>query len=90
MEAFLMSLDVSPLAGDQRPISWVELYILYVARGFEALEVPEHIAFAQPTPDKLLRTFKNLCRAVVARTLPDKGDATLFAPATAHRISVAS
>ena len=80
IEAFLMSLDVSPLAGDQRPTTWVELYILYVARGYEVLEVSDQIAFAQPTADMLLRKFKNLCRAVVARTLPSKGvDANLFA-----------
>lgn len=85
IEAFLSGLDVSPITGDQRPISWVELYILYVVRGFEVLEVPDHIAYVQPTPDKLIRAFKNLCRAVVSRTLPCDDDALLFSPAKGTR-----
>ena len=45
MKHFLANLDVSPVSGSQRPISWIELYVLCVARGYEVLEVPEHIAY---------------------------------------------
>ena len=44
-----------------------------------------YLAFAQPTPDKLLRNFKSLCRAVVSRNLPPNGDACLFNPAKLTR-----
>ena len=85
VEAFLKSLDVSPITGGQRPVSWVELYVLYVSHGYEILEVPDHLAFEQPSADKRITTFKNLCRAVVSRTLPEHGDAKLFYPAKRTR-----
>ena len=68
-----------------RPISWIELYVLYIVRGFAVLDQPVYLAYDRPTPDKLLRAFKNLCRAVVARTLSERGDALLFKPATKTR-----
>jgi hypothetical protein len=85
VEAFLKALDVSPVTGDQRPITWIELYALFVLRGYELFEVPEHIACAQPSADNRIRDFKNTCRAVVSRTLPENGDAILFSPAQRTR-----
>ena len=49
------------------------------------LDQPVNLAYDRPTPDKLLRAFKNLCRAVVARSLSERGDALLFKPATKTR-----
>ena len=81
VEAFLKGLDVSPTTGGQRPVSWVELYVLFVCRGYEVFEVPVHLAYEQPSADKRVRAFKSMCRAVVGRTLPDRGDAELFSAA---------
>ena len=55
--------------------------MLFVLRGFEVFEVPDHLAFEQPSADKQIRRFKNLCRAVISRTLPDEGDVVLFSSA---------
>ena len=85
IEHFLKELCVCPAHCDIRPISWIELYVLYVTRGCETSDIPESLAFARPTPDKLIRDFKNCTRAVVARTLSEKGDAKLFRPATKTR-----
>lgn len=84
VEAFLVSLKVSTDANVRR-VSWVELYILYVTRGFEVFDTPEHAALSQPTADKTIRRFKADVRAVVARTLPKYGDAMLFKPCDGTR-----
>jgi hypothetical protein len=61
------------------------LYILFVIRGYRVPTIPETIAQARPTPDKLIRGFKCVCRGVVTRTLPPHGDARLFQPALKTR-----
>jgi len=85
VEHFLRDLDICPVNSDDRPISWIELYVLYITRGCETFAVPEHLAFVRPTPDKLIRDFKNCARAVVARTLSETGDAKLFKAAAKTR-----
>jgi ribonuclease HI len=85
VQDFLANLVVAPVAECVRPITWIELYILFVMRGYRVPYIPETIAQARPTPDKLIKEFKCVCRGVVCRTLPSQGDARLFQPAQKTR-----
>ena len=53
-------------------------------RGYEDFQQEEHIAYVLATAYERINAFKNVCRAVVARTLVN-GDAKLLKPAASTR-----
>jgi ribonuclease HI len=86
VQQFLANLDVVPVDRWTRPTTWIELFILYVARGhFPQDDASASSCDIRPTPDKLLREFKNTCRNIVQRTLDENTDGALFKPANKTR-----
>ena len=77
IECFLNSMRVEEASDEQgRGITWLELYILYRARGgSKPIPDPEHCAHARATADKQLAAFKRHTRGLIARILDDDGDA---------------
>ena len=72
---------ISEVSEDNRPITWIELYIIYRIRGYhKSLAHPVSGAFTRATLDKQLRQFKKDIRTVVDRTMGGCGDAILFKP----------
>ncbi len=66
---------------DNRPITWLELYMIYRIRGYhKPIANPENGAFARATLDKQLKQFKKDTRTVVDKTMCGCGDACLFKP----------
>jgi len=85
VQQFLANLEIVPLDEDVRPITWIELFILHAVRGhFHGNDAVNHCD-VRPSPDKLIRDFKNLCRNVVFRTIEDEADRQVFKPATRTR-----
>jgi len=84
VQGFLANLEVVRcVRGGRRPITWVELFVLYIVRGFEdPTPTPTHAAQVRPNPDKQIKCFKNLVRGIVARVFDGAGDADMFRPAT--------
>ena len=87
VQDFLCELSVCDISHNcPRPITWIELYILYRLRGHVCLtHCDVEPAYAKPTPDTLIRDFKNCVRAVVKRSFVNMPHATLFKPAQAKR-----
>ena len=86
VQQFISNLDVVPIDQLIRPITWIELFVLFVIRGhFQHIVVAASSCDIRPTPDKLLREFKNMCRNVVSRTLDESTDGVLFKPAAKIR-----
>ena len=81
----VQNLIIVPTGQGVRPITWVELFTLFVIRGH--FHVNGHLSpcDVKPTPDKLIREFKSLCRGVVDRTIEDEGDRVCFKPASNTR-----
>ena len=65
-----------------RPITWLELFVLYILRGHRlhcmSAGRPSDL---MPNPDKLLRNFKNSARAYVDRVFHAHEDYCIFKPA---------
>ena len=65
-----------------RPITWVELYILYRTRGYDKpIAKTDNIAKAGANVDKQLKRFKLLIRATTTRTLAGTDQLRHFRPA---------
>ena len=83
LETFFQGLLVIP-ASDKanRPITWLELFVLYILRGHRlhcmSAGRPSDL---MPNPDKLLRNFKNSARAYVDRVFHAHEDYCMFKPA---------
>jgi ribonuclease HI len=82
IESYFSNLDVVKCGPGSRPITWIELYVLFCIRGYEVIEPPASLADTRPNPDKLLRDFKNTSRAVLGRVLSQEDYASYFKPAT--------
>ena len=70
--------------GQVRPINLDRAVCsLYIVRGFDKrLNAPDRAALERPNPDKQLRAFKNLFRAVAGRILDGSSDADPMNPAS--------
>ena len=77
-EYFLRDIKIKPSQEGIRPLTWLELYILFRLRGHpKPVKDPPSKADARPTPAKQIAAFKKTIRAVAHRTLaPDVYKAT--------------
>ena len=80
-QCFLSNLWVEEASDHNRPITWLELYMIFRIRGYhKPLENPSNGALTRATLDKQLRQFKRNIRQVVDKTMGGQGDAHLFKP----------
>ena len=83
IEHFLANALFASCGSSDRPITWIELYILYRSRGYtKPIQDHKNRAVTRATADKQIRAFKNACRGVVSRILQDSEDRKLFKPTT--------
>ena len=72
-EHFLRNLKVQRCDDGPRPVTWLELYILYRLRGHpKPIDDPSNKAEARATPAKQINAFKQSVRAVAHRTFNPK------------------
>ena len=82
VEAFWAQALVVPCNLQTRPITWLELFILYRLRGgANAIKNPASRALTRATADKQLRAFQRLVRRVAERTLKDEQGGFSLKPA---------
>ena len=83
VEHFLRTLKVQPASDSLRPITWLEMYILYRLRGYKKLiDDPASKAAVRPSPAKQLLAFKKSSRAVGQRLMTNEDYSTYLSPAT--------
>ena len=83
IEHFLANALFASCGSSDRPITWLELYILYRSRGYtKPIQDHPNRAITRATADKQIRAFENECRGVISRTLHDCEDRKLFKPTT--------
>jgi hypothetical protein len=80
-QCFLSNLWVEEASDTVRPITWLELYMVFRVRGYhKPLTNPNNGALTRATLDKQLRQFKKNIRSVIDKTMGGQGDAYLFKP----------
>ena len=88
IQHFLYNLKVVSTA-DCRPITWIELYILYRIRGYKKpIADPEHKAISRATAAKQINAFKKYFRGVTSRCMMDSAHSSYFTPARARADSL--
>ena len=82
IEHFLANLSIKECEGNERGITWIEMYILYRIRGNPApYEHNERKAKSMKTACQQIKEFTRQVRAAVSRTV-EEGDKKLFKPHT--------
>ena len=80
-QCFISNLLVEGDITHSRPITWLEIYIIFRLRGYhKPMENPSNGAVTRATLDKQLKQFKRNVRQVVDKTMGGQGDAYLFKP----------
>ena len=80
-QCLLSNLLVEGDVTHSRPITWLELYIIFRVRGYhKPMENQINGAITRATLDKQLKQFKRNIRQVVDKTMGGQGDAYLFKP----------
>ena len=88
-EHFLRNLKVKRCVEGPRPVTWLELYILYRLRGHpKPIDDPCRKAEARPTPAKQINSFKQSVRAVAHRTLSPEDYGFFFSSATIRKANL--
>ena len=81
IHSFIENLSVKKSVENNRPITWLELFILYRLRGYKKpIDDPKDISHVRATMDKQMNTFKTKVRAIVSRIYANSQQAGLFAP----------
>ena len=80
IEHFLANIAIKECEGNDRGITWIEMYILYRIRGNPApYDYNERKAKNMKTASQQIKEFTRQVRAAVARTV-DEGERKLFNP----------
>ena len=80
IEHFLANITIKECEGNDRGITWIEMYILYRIRGNPApYDYNERKAKNMKTASQQIKEFTRQVRAAVARTV-DEGERKLFNP----------
>ena len=68
IHSFIENLSVRESDENNKPITWLELFILYRLRGYKKpIDDPKDISHVRATMDKQMNTFKTKVRAIVSR-----------------------
>ena len=82
LQGFLENIKIKEYDDERRPISWLELYVLYRLRGYKKpIDDPTNLALARATLDKQMNVFKKNVRAVSSRIYINDDQLKLFGPA---------
>ena len=81
VNSFLVNLKYLPAGEDLRPITWLEMYILYRCRGGQKpIKDPEQAAQKRGTADKQIKAFKKSIREWVKKVMHNSEDSKYFKP----------